>query len=531
MTTTTTPAAKSPSAYVETAVANIPDIHASIVSTFRSHKTLPIDYRLDQLRKLYYAILDHKQALFDALFADLHKPQTEAFFGDIAPTLADIVYVMENLKAWAKPQVQSSSVAVAAMNPTIRSDPLGTVLIISPFNYPILLSIGPLIGAIAAGNTAIVKASELSRATTAVLAEIIGCLDPAAYRIIIGALPQVLALQELKFDLIFYTGSGRVGRQVALNAAKTLTPVILELGGKCPAFLLDESNFKVGVKRILSGRFQGAGQTCTSPDYVLLKRELADKFVAMTKEVLNEFFPVMNENTEFTHLVNDAAFERVYRLIQNTRGTIIAGGADDCVRAAKFIPPTVIMDVKPDDSSMAEEIFGPVLPVMLIDTVDEGIDYVNTYHDTPLALYVFSKDSTTQQYVLNCTRSGGVMINSTVIHVGVPYVPFGGVGESGMGSYHGKFSFDAFSHKRAVLSQPAWTDFFTSFRYPPATSFKMRLIDQATPWAAYFPRTGSIPSTFVGKLMFRLGKVKFSALVATTAALVLTVFGNKVKRR
>ncbi|KAK9375466.1 Aldehyde/histidinol dehydrogenase [Lipomyces chichibuensis] len=483
----------------------IPKIHETCVSTFKSHKTLPIEYRLDQLRNLYYAVSDHKDDLLAALTVDLHKHPTEGLMTELGGTINDIAGAISNLKSWAKDEKRSGGLLFGPMKPTVRREPYGTVLIISPWNYPVFLTIPPLVGAIAAGNTAILKLSEHAPATAKVITEIISsALDPDAYRVVNGTALQATTLLDLKFDFIFYTGSGRVGRQVALAAAKTLTPTVLELGGKSPAFVLDDSNMKVVARRIVYGKFVNAGQTCVAPDYILLKRGLEDAFVSSIKAALNDFCPGLNKDSPaYSHMINVAGFDRMLRIIDSSNGKVVIGGSETADRASKYVEPTVILDVMPDDSTMEDEIFGPVLPIVVIDSVDEGIEYVNNNHDTPLALYVFTTDRSMQKRVLDFTRSGGAMINGAIVHAGIMSLPFGGVGQSGMGSYHGRDSFEAFSHKRAIATDPYWSEALASLRYPPYTASKTSTYNSVAIPTAWFPREGSVMGTTVFHKLFR----------------------------
>ncbi|KAK9461858.1 Aldehyde/histidinol dehydrogenase [Lipomyces oligophaga] len=494
----------------------IPGIHARLVETFRSHTTLSIEYRIDQLRKLYYSVVDNEDLLADAMWKDLHKPKGEFIISEFGIVLAEIKHVVKNLDKWVAPQSQSSDLVWFLMKPTVRYEPLGIVSITVPFNYPVMLSLVPLIGAIAAGNTVIVKLSELAPFTASAISKVINsALDPSAFQAVTGALPQALALNELKFDLILFTGSISVGTQVAVNAAKTLTPVILELGGKSPAFVLDDSNISLATKRLMYGRFSNAGQTCVAPDYVLLKRGLENTFVEHCKNALDALYPNLSiENTDYGRLVNEAAFNRVKSLIDNSKGEIVIGGTTSADQMTKYIEPTVIMDVLPDDSSMVDEIFGPVLPVVLIDSAEEGIEYVNKYHDTPLALYIFCKDKIIQKRILDHTRSGGAMINGTIQQAGVTYVPFGGIGTSGTGYYHGKYSFEKFSHQRALLNEPFWSETLTAVRYAPFSEGNIKIYKSLVIGSAPFPRTGSVRTSLFRKILYRLGYVSLTLLLA-----------------
>ncbi|KAK9469249.1 Hfd1p [Lipomyces arxii] len=490
----------------DTPLEDIEKIHATVVSTFKSRKTIPISYRLDQLRNLYFAIKENEQGIVAALYQDLHRPENETVVCEVLTTLHDLVLTMEHLPKWGKDVSPSTDTLFGPMSPVIRSQPLGTVLIVAPWNYPVFLSLPPLIGAIAAGDTALVKMSESAPASAAIVSHIVhSALDSSAYRVITGALPQATALTSLKYDLIFFTGNGRIGKQIALAAAQTLTPTVLELGGKSPAIICPSADFKAAANRIVYGKYINAGQTCVAPDYVLLPRAIAEQFMsALKKEVSPHYTSIDKDSTEYSHIITDAAYSRVVKMIEKTEGEIIIGGTSTADSASKFIPPTIVYDVLHDDATMEDEIFGPILPIVLVDSVEDAISNINDNHDTPLALYLFSNDKAEQKHILDNTRSGGAMINGAVIHVGCPYVPFGGVGQSGYGVYHGKFSFDTFSHQRAILTQPKWTDLVTKMIQPPYSNVSVNRYKLLASPMIWFARSGPIPTSVLGKAIGRI---------------------------
>ncbi|KAK9475856.1 fatty aldehyde dehydrogenase, partial [Lipomyces japonicus] len=485
-----------------TPVSEISQIYSDVTNTFRSHKTLPLEFRLDQLRKLYYGLTDNYELIAAATKSDLHKPDSETLITEYGFVIGEIVTAIKNLTAWAKDEVRSSDLIFHSMKPTVRKAPFGTALIIATWNYPLMLSVPPLVGAIAAGNTAILKLSEISPASGQIIAKIINeSLDSTAYRAVNGEANVTTELLQQKFDIIFFTGSSRIGRIVSEAAAKTLTPVILELGGKSPAFVLDNSNLKLAAQRLAYAKFTNAGQTCVAPDYILLKRGLEDEFLkAFANSIDILYKDLTSTSDDYGHIVNNGNFNRLIQIINDSKGKVVIGGTQSADEKTLFIEPTVILDVKPDDSTMKDELFGPVLPIVLIDSVNDGINYVSEHHDTPLALYIFSKDKEVQNRVLDHTRSGGAMINGALIHVGVPFVPFGGVGQSGTGRYHGKDSFDAFSHHRAVITEPYWTEILTNLRYPPYSESKKNLYKKVVLKKAFFPRVGTVPTSLLQRI-------------------------------
>ncbi|KAK9457952.1 Aldehyde/histidinol dehydrogenase [Dipodascopsis uninucleata] len=370
----------------------------------------------------------------------------------------------------------------------------------------------PLIGAIAAGNTVLIKFPEQTPYTSQVLKDIVDTtLDNDAYRAVLG---------DLSYDFIFYTGSTKVGKEIAVAAAKNLTPYVLELGGKCPVLLMDNANMELAAKRIVWGKCMNSGQTCVAPDYILVKRGLEDEFFDALKKAIESFFPKYNkDNEDYTHLIHDNHYDRIVNMIEDTKGKIVIGDILTADRESRFVPLTVVKDVEPEDVTMQDEIFGPILPVISVNSIDEAIAYVNKFHDTPLDLYLFSSKHSDQEKVLNETTSGGLMINGTVLNVSTLYLPFGGVGTSGTGSYHGKFSFDTFSHKRAVLTHPFWVNVITGLLFPPYSESKGNTITAILAPAPSFPRHGPFSTSLAARLAYKINK----GVTAGIAFLVLSI--------
>lgn len=451
----------------------IPKIVDRCRATFHTRRTTPLAYRKQQLKKLWWGIKDNEKAIVDALSADLRKSAHESTMSDVVWLLNDIIEMLANIDKYAKEEKLEADFASSMSSPKVRKEPMGVVLIIGAFNYPFQLALGPLIGAIAAGNTAVVKPSEICVQSAAVLTKIVReSLDPDAFDVVNGAIPETTELLKQKWDKICYTGNGAVGRIVATAAAKNLTPTLLELGGMNPAIITKNADIKLATRRLVWGKVLNAGQVCLSPDYALVPSTMEAAFVANFAASMKEFFPEGTQKSEdLTRLVNERHFDRVKKMLDNTKGKIVIGGHTD--RADLFIDITLVKVESEDDSLLSDEIFGPLFPYMVIDDVDDQISFANRVSDTPLALYAFTNDKTEQQKILTNTRSGGASINDAIWHAAIPALPFGGVGESGTGNYRGKFSFDAFTHRRTYVVQPKWMDMLLSVRYPPYTSSKL----------------------------------------------------------
>ena len=450
-------------------VAGIPDQVARMRARFDQGRTRPLAWRLAQLDGVVRFLEERSAEIEAALRADLGKSHFEAWSTEINFSAEEAKGMRKNLKKWMAPDRVATPMVAQPGSSRIYKDPLGVVLVIAPWNYPLQLALGPLIGAVGAGNCAIVKPSEVAPSTSACLARWLPeYVDSECIQVIEGGVPETTALLAERFDHIFYTGNGAVGRIVMSAAAKHLTPVTLELGGKSPCIVAADTDLEVAAKRIAWGKFTNAGQTCVAPDYVLVERSVHDAFVATLTKTLIEFFGAdPQQSDDYGRIINTRHHARVSKLLDS--GTTICGGQTDV--ADRYIAPTVLTEVPEDAPVMQEEIFGPILPIFAVDDVDGAIAFVNA-RPKPLALYIFSGNKATQEAILGRTSSGGAAINHVVIHLAVPGLPFGGVGESGMGAYHGRHSFDVFTHHKSVLKKPTMLD--PAFMYPPYTESKVR---------------------------------------------------------
>ncbi|MEU8794841.1 aldehyde dehydrogenase family protein [Streptomyces sp. NPDC048643] len=425
---------------------------ARLRATFRSGRTQPLAWRTEQLGRLRELLTAHGEELADALHKDLGKSSAEAFRTEIDFTVREIDHTLEHLDGWLRPEPTPVPAHLGAdATAWTRYDPLGVVLVIAPWNYPVQLLLTPMLGALAAGNAVVAKPSELAPATSAALARLLPrYLDTDAVAVVEGGVPETTALLAERFDQIFYTGNGTVGRIVMRAAAEHLTPVALELGGKSPAFVDRGTDLAVVADRLVRGKFLNAGQTCVAPDYVLTDPETARALEPKLAEAVAALFgPEPKESAAFGRIVNERHFDRLTGLLGS--GRTVTGGDSD--RAAKYIAPTVLADVDPKSPVMGEEIFGPILPVVTVADLDEAIGFIND-RDKPLALYVFTESDTTRERIAAETSSGGLGFGLPLAHLTVSDLPFGGVGESGMGSYHGRYSIETFSHRKAVLEKP-----------------------------------------------------------------------------
>ncbi|MEU8979306.1 aldehyde dehydrogenase family protein [Streptomyces sp. NPDC048309] len=428
------------------------DVVSRLRATFRSGRTKPVEWRTRQLRRLREMLTEHGEDLAAALHADLGKSSTEAFRTEIDFTVREIDHALEHLDGWLRPE----SAPVPAhlgddASAWTQYDPLGVVLVIAPWNYPLQLLLTPLLGALAAGNAVVAKPSELAPATSDVVARLLPrYLDTEAVAVVEGGIPETTALLAERFDHIFYTGNGTVGRIVMRAAAEHLTPVALELGGKSPAFVDRDADLAVVADRLARGKFLNAGQTCVAPDYVLTDPETARALEPELAQAVEALFGTEpRRSAEFGRIVNERHFDRLSSLLDS--GRTVTGGDSD--RATKYIAPTVLADVDPKAPVMREEIFGPILPIVTVADLDEAIGFIND-PDKPLALYVFTESDTTRERIAAETSSGGLGFGLPLAHLTVSDLPFGGVGESGMGSYHGRYSIETFSHRKAVLEKP-----------------------------------------------------------------------------
>ena len=427
---------------------------------FATGKTKEIAFRIEQLERLKQAILDRQQAICDAVNADLRRSEFEAYF-EIA-AVSEVKYALKRLKSWTKPKRVAMPLDQFPASAWIYPEPLGVVLIIGPWNYPFQLLINPLVGAIAAGNCAILKPSEIAENTSRLVADLVrDTFDPAFVAAIEGGVETSQQLLAQKFDRIFFTGGTKIGRIVMEAAAKNLTPVTLELGGKSPCIVDADVDLDLAAKRITWGKFINAGQTCIAPDYLLVDRTVKSELLAGIKKYIGEFYgDDPSQSPDLARLISQRHFDRVAEFVND--GKVVIGG--ETKPEERYIAPTVLDEITWDDPVMEDEIFGPILPVLDYTNLSEAIEQINQ-RPKPLALYIFSRDKQKQQQVLDRTSSGGVCVNDTVMQVGVPELPFGGVGDSGIGSYHGKSSFDTFSHYKSVLKRGLWLDL--DWRYAP----------------------------------------------------------------
>ncbi|WP_433701869.1 aldehyde dehydrogenase family protein [Nocardiopsis sp. CA-288880] len=466
MTTTDTPAEPL------TLTTDIPPIVAGLRSAFASGRTKPIAWRRAQLRALRRLLTEERPTLEKALYTDLGKSPVEAHTTEIGFVVNEIDHTLKHLASWLRPQRVPVPVALAPARARKVREPLGTVLIVAPWNYPVNLSLAPLVGAIAAGNAALVKPSELAPATSAALGELVPrYLDGEAIAVVEGGIPESTALLEERFEHIFYTGNGAVARIVLAAAVKHLTPVTLELGGKSPAVVEPGADLAVTARRLAWGKFTNAGQTCVAPDYVLAIGDTAEPLQRELAAAITEMFGEdPSRSADYGRIVNERHFDRLSALLES--GTVTAGGERD--RKRLYISPTVLGDVDPDSPVMGEEIFGPILPVVRVPDLDAAIAFVNE-RDKPLALYGFTASDLTKRRLTTETSSGGLAFGLPIAHLAVPGLPFGGVGDSGMGAYHSAASIDTFSHTKSVLDKSLFMDTM-KVAYAPITGVKEKLL-------------------------------------------------------
>ncbi|KAK3427619.1 hypothetical protein EUGRSUZ_F03800 [Eucalyptus grandis] len=449
---------------------------AELRGAFASGTTRSYQWRESQLRGLLRMTDEHEQDIVAALRSDLGKPELESVLYEAAMLRNSCKFALKELQRWMMPEKVKTSLTTFPSSAEIVSEPLGVVLIISAWNYPYLLSLDPVVGAIAAGNAVVLKPSEIAPATSALLAKLLGeYMDSSSIRVVEGAVPETTALLEQKWDKIFYTGNGRVGRIVMAAAAKHLTPVVLELGGKSPVVVDSGINLQIACRRIIVGKWgNNNGQACIASDYIITTKDLAPKLVDVLKNELETFYgknPL--ESKDLSRIVNSDHFTRLTKLLDEDKVSkkVVYGGERDPTKLQ--IAPTILLDVPRDSLIMNEEIFGPLLPILTVDKLEESFDIINS-GAKPLAAYIFTNDKKLKEHFVNNVSAGGLVVNDTTVHLAVHALPFGGVGESGIGAYHGKFSFDAFSHKKAVVYRSFMGD--AAIRYPPYTNGKLRLM-------------------------------------------------------
>ena len=450
---------------------NITEIVTNQSSFFNSKATLSIDFRIQRLKRLKQIIKLHEREIINALNSDLGKSEFESFSGEIGLAQKEITFHINNLKKWTKAKKVSTPIFAFPAKSYIVKQPYGKILIIGPFNFPFMLTIIPLIGAISAGNVVIVKPSEFTSNTSSVIEKIISqTFDPAHVAFVQGGIEISQKLLTSRWDKIFFTGSTRVGKIVMEAAAKHLTPVDLELGGKNPVIVDRDANLEIAVKRIVWGKFYNTGQSCVAPDYLFVHEDIKEKLMPLLKKVVTQFYTENPQKSQdFGRIINEASIERLSGLIQNEN--IYLGGKFE--KGELYFSPTILSDVEESAPIMQDEIFGPVLPVLTFKDLNQVIEFINK-KEKPLALYYFSDSKRKQKEFLNNTFSGDAGINEVVLHFINFSLPFGGVGYSGMGSYHGKHSFNTFSHSRSVIKTT--TLFDLPLRYAPSKKWVLKLV-------------------------------------------------------
>jgi aldehyde dehydrogenase (NAD+) len=442
---------------------------ADLREVFATGRTRGLRWRLAQLEAIERLCDEREADIAAALHADLGRPAVEAWLGDIASTKGEAAFARRHLKKWMRRRRQPLPLAQLPGSSWVQYDPLGVVLIIGPWNYPVYLTLAPLVAAVAAGNCAVLKPSELAPATSALLARLVPLyMDAHAVRVVEGDGQTTQELLAQGFDHALFTGGTTVGKKIMAAAAPTLTPVTLELGGKSPVIVAADADIDVAARRIAWVKLMNSGQTCIAPDYVLadrsISRELTDRIIANIKAF-------RGDDSRGMRIVNARQFDRLVSMIESTTGSVVAGGGFE--RSTLTIEPTVILDPPPDDAVMADEIFGPVLPVLTVESAMAAIDFINR-RPKPLALYVFTSSRQLARNLIDRIPSGGAVVNHIAMHCLVPQLPFGGVGASGMGAYHGRWGFEALSHRRAVLSKSTRPD--PMFVYPPYTDRALKIM-------------------------------------------------------
>jgi len=433
---------------------------------FDTHQTKDISFRIHQLQIFEKVLKENEAALNEAIYADFKKSAFETYISELALLFQDIKDAKRCLYKWARKKKVKTNLMNFPASSYIIPEPLGVCLVIGAWNYPYQLSLAPAIAAIAAGNTVVLKPSELPSRTSAIMAKLINNnFDPTFFKVIEGGVPETTELLEQKFDKIFFTGSTKVGKIIYEAAAKTLIPVTLELGGKSPAFVTEESDLKMTVKRLVWAKFLNAGQTCIAPDYVMVHKSVKHKFLELAKsEIIEANYSFDSGN--FLQIINQENFERLENLKKS--GTIFFGGKSD--KQQRYIQPTILTDIDFDSDVMQEEIFGPILPIIEYVEIDDAIKKVNKL-PRPLSCYIFTNSSKVKNEILNKISFGGGAINDAVMHITNPNLPFGGVGHSGMGSYHGESGFKTFSHFKSILDKPTWLEL--PLKYAPYSKSKL----------------------------------------------------------
>lgn len=436
---------------------------------FNSHKTKDLNFRKNQLKKLKQLVKDHEQLLYEAIFKDFGKSEFETFGTEISFIYKDIDYYLKNLNSFAKPKKTSTNIVNQLGSSKIYQEPLGNCLVIGAWNYPYQLTLTPAIAAIAAGNTCFLKPSELPENTMKAMAKLINeNFDSEFLYVVEGGVEETSEILKLRFDKIFFTGSPRVGKIVYKAAAEHLTPVTLELGGKSPAFVTENADLEVAARRIVWGKFINAGQTCIAPDYLYVHENIKQKF---TEKLISEIKKRNYHETaeHYCQIINERNFERLEKMIDQEK--VIYGGKTS--RERRYIEPTVLDQITWEDTIMQEEIFGPILPILSYKNLRESIQKV-IKGEKPLSAYIFSNNSEEQNMILEHLSFGGGCINDTLMHISNDYLPFGGVGNSGIGNYHGRYGFETFSHQKSILDKSIYLE--PELKYPPYTEGKLKIL-------------------------------------------------------
>ncbi|PBK85531.1 NAD-aldehyde dehydrogenase [Armillaria gallica] len=457
---------------------HIPRIRDELQRGFGSGKLKSVAFRREQLLALAYLLQENQARFQEAMQRDLGRPPLETSLLDLNGSIREAFLCYKRVEQWAKEESPKFNLATWAISPRLRKEAKGIVLIIGPFNFPIWCLFSPLAAAIAAGNAAVLKPSSHTPATSALIAELVPkYLDPSLYRVVLGDNAEVSALLDLQWDHIFLTGGPKAGRIIATAAAKYLTPITLELGGKSPVIIDPSCDLETSCRRLLWAKTSNAGQICTGPDYVLVPKHFQDEFIeAMSVQYANFYPNGPAASDSFSRIVGPRHFTRIKALLDATKGEVALGGETDS--ATNYIAPTVVRDVREGDSLLSEELFAPILPVVPVEDLDEAIAYIRA-RDHPLALYLFAQDETVKRRVINSTLSGSVGINDCLLQVSAEGLPFGGVGPSGYGAHKGKFGFDTFTHLRPVIDSPWYVDLFMSLRFPPYSTKSLQKINAA----------------------------------------------------
>src|SRR5258705_12198442 len=429
---------------------------------FRTGATRPVEWRERQLTALRAMMTDRAEDFYASLWTDLRRNRTDADLTDVKFLVGEADHALAHLRDWMKPVPISTPPMFTPSDAQVRFDPLGVGLIIGTWNYPVMLTLSPLIAAMSGGNVAVIKPSDVGPATADVIARLVPeYLDRDAFSVVLGGVPETTVLLQQQWDHIFFTGGASIAKVVMTAAAGQLTPVVLELGGKSPAVVHSSADLRVAARRIAQGRWNNAGQTCTAPDYVLVFKDVAGPFLERLKAAMLQFYGADSQKSpDYRRIISTRHFDRLTALLAS--GTVYHGGQHD--RADRFIAPTVLVNVSPDSPVMQDEIFGPILPVLEVDNVDQVINFVNA-RPSPLGLYVFAEDQRLTEQILNETTSGDAVVNDCTIHPLIPDFPFGGIGNSGMGKYHGEWGFRAYTNARGILNHSTKKD--PDVRYPP----------------------------------------------------------------